>query len=212
MLDFIPTRARLFLKLRTSLLGYNVTSILQIEIEFKTRRFCGSWNLGFRGDVFVRISFNRLPNVRIRIRSHRHPCNISHHVIYIFEDSSSLEASNSTVRDDREWISGQPSQEASNKMGEGSVQDMFDHVNSVSRKLSSCVFLIYITILCSSCSCNFIHVGRDINTLFILANSAVNPFVYAWRFENIRKAIFKLMLGCRDYRKRRTFDGNPESN
>ena len=77
--------------------------------------------------------------------------------------------------------------------------------------LPACVF-IYITNLCSSCSCNFIHLGRDINILFILANSAVKPFVYVWRFENIRKAIFKLMLGCRDYRKRRIFHGNPESN
>ena len=77
--------------------------------------------------------------------------------------------------------------------------------------LPSCVF-IYIINLCSSCSCNFIHVGRDIHILFILANSAVNPFVYAWRFENIRKVIFKLLLGCRDYRKCRIFHGNPESN
>ena len=77
--------------------------------------------------------------------------------------------------------------------------------------LPSYVF-IYITNPCSSCSCNFMHASRDIYSLLILTNSAVNPFVYAWRFENIRKAIFKLMLGCRHYPKRRIFHGKRESN
>ena len=77
--------------------------------------------------------------------------------------------------------------------------------------LPSCAF-IYITNLCSSCSCNFIHAARDIHYVFILANSAVNPFVYVWRFENIRKAIFKLLLVCRNYLRRPTSRINPESN
>ena len=81
----------------------------------------------------IGMSFNQLPGVHSRFRSQRHPRNISHNVIYIFEDSSSLEASNSTEVDDREWISRQPSQEVSNKMRAESVQDMSDHVDSVSR-------------------------------------------------------------------------------
>lgn len=43
----------------------------------------------------------------------------------------------STVGYDRQRISWQPSQEASNKMGAKSFQDMFDHVDSVSLQLSS---------------------------------------------------------------------------
>jgi len=65
--------------------------------------------------------------------------------------------------------------------------------------LPSCV-LIYFTNLCSSCSCGFIHVARDVHFMLILANSAVNPFLYAWRFENIRKAIVKLLPCCRGHR------------
>ena len=61
--------------------------------------------------------------------------------------------------------------------------------------LPSCV-LIYFINLCSSCSCGFIHVARDVHFMLILANSAVNPFLYAWRFENIRKAIVKFLPCC----------------
>jgi len=56
----------------------------------------------------------------------------------------------------------------------------------------SCI-CIYITNLCSSCSCTFIHWARDVHFLLILANSGVNPFVYALRFENFRKAVAKLV-------------------
>ena len=61
--------------------------------------------------------------------------------------------------------------------------------------LPSCVCISIIN-LCSSCSCVFIHWARDIHFLLIVANSGVNPFVYAWRFENFRKAFAKL-LSCR---------------
>ena len=57
--------------------------------------------------------------------------------------------------------------------------------------LPSCI-CIYVTNLCKTCSCNLIHWARDVHFLLILANSGVNPFVYAWRFENFRKAIVKI--------------------
>ena len=61
--------------------------------------------------------------------------------------------------------------------------------------LPSCI-CIYITNLCSSCSCTLIHWARDVPFVLILTNSGVNPFVYAWRFDNFRKAFVKL-LWCR---------------
>lgn len=64
--------------------------------------------------------------------------------------------------------------------------------------LPSCI-CIYITNLCSTCSCNFIHWARDVHFVLILANSGVNPFVYAWRFENFRNAFVKL-LTCKKCR------------
>ena len=62
--------------------------------------------------------------------------------------------------------------------------------------LPSCV-CIYITNLCNICSCKFVHWARDTHFVLILANSSVNPFVYAWRFENFRKACMKLLTRCK---------------
>ncbi|XP_022784734.1 D(5)-like dopamine receptor isoform X2 [Stylophora pistillata] len=59
----------------------------------------------------------------------------------------------------------------------------------------SCV-CIYIINFCSICGCEFIHWVRDIQFVLVMANSSVNPFVYAWRLENFRKA-FKSILTCR---------------
>lgn len=69
--------------------------------------------------------------------------------------------------------------------------------------LPSCI-CIYITNLCSSCSCKFIHWARDVHFLLILANSGVNPFVYAWRFENFRKAFAGLLTSCGKCHEKRT--------
>ena len=75
--------------------------------------------------------------------------------------------------------------------------------------LPACI-CIYIVNLCKACSCTLIHWARDIPALLITANSGVNPFVYAWRFENFRKAFAKLLRNrkcCRKQRQRTlTFD------
>lgn len=67
--------------------------------------------------------------------------------------------------------------------------------------LPSCVCL-YVSTFCFSCSCSFIHGVKDFHFLLILANSSVNPFVYAWKFEKFRKAFIKILL-CRDKFQRR---------
>ena len=61
--------------------------------------------------------------------------------------------------------------------------------------LPACI-CIYIINFCTTCDCMFIHWVRDIQTVLVMANSGVNPFVYAWRLENFRKA-FKSILTCR---------------
>ena len=60
--------------------------------------------------------------------------------------------------------------------------------------LPSCV-CIYIINLCTDCNCEFIHWVRDIQFALVMANSGVNPFVYAWKLQNFRKA-FKSILRC----------------
>ena len=58
--------------------------------------------------------------------------------------------------------------------------------------LPSCA-CIYIVKLCSKCDCEFIHWVRDIQFVLVMADSGVNPFVYAWRLEHFKKA-FKSIL------------------
>jgi len=60
--------------------------------------------------------------------------------------------------------------------------------------LPACI-CIYIINFCTDCDCVFIHWVRDIQTVLVMANSGVNPFVYALRLENYRKA-FKSILTC----------------
>ena len=58
------------------------------------------------------------------------------------------------------------------------------------------LILIYIISFCGSCNCEFIHWARDFNYTLIMANSSMNPFVFAWRLQPYRKAFVKI-LTCR---------------
>ena len=49
--------------------------------------------------------------------------------------------------------------------------------------------MIYLMNLCTFCSCQAIHWFRDLSYVFIVLNSSVNPFLYAWRLPNFREAI-----------------------
>lgn len=51
----------------------------------------------------------------------------------------------------------------------------------------SCV-MIYVINLCHTCSCVLIHWFRDLQFLCLLANSATNQFLYAWRMRSFRRA------------------------
>lgn len=58
------------------------------------------------------------------------------------------------------------------------------------------LILIYTISFCGSCNCVFIHWARDLNYILIMANSSMNPFVFAWRLKPYRKAFVKI-LTCR---------------
>lgn len=58
--------------------------------------------------------------------------------------------------------------------------------------------LIYIISFCGSCNCVFIHWARDINYIFIMANSSMNPFIFAWKLKPYRKA-FVNILTCKAF-------------
>lgn len=53
--------------------------------------------------------------------------------------------------------------------------------------------MIYLMNLCTVCSCQTIHWFRDLSFIFIVLNSGVNPFLYAWRLPNFREAIKSLI-------------------
>ncbi|KAK3748885.1 hypothetical protein QZH41_000735 [Actinostola sp. cb2023] len=55
------------------------------------------------------------------------------------------------------------------------------------------LILIYIISFCGQCGCIFIHWGRDLNYILIMANSSMNPFVFAWRLRTYRRAFAKIL-------------------
>lgn len=58
--------------------------------------------------------------------------------------------------------------------------------------------MIYVMNLCKSCSCYTLHWLRDLQFLFVLLSSSLNPFVYAWRIPPFRRAFMTLMKQKKD--------------
>ena len=56
----------------------------------------------------------------------------------------------------------------------------------------ACV-IVYLLNFCLSCNCLLVHWLRDIQVLIVSLNSAVNPYLYAWRLPQFRKAFLKLL-------------------
>ena len=56
----------------------------------------------------------------------------------------------------------------------------------------ACV-MIYLLNFCSSCSCLTIHWLRDLQFLIVLCNSGINPYLYAWRIPQFKKAFMKFL-------------------
>lgn len=63
------------------------------------------------------------------------------------------------------------------------------------------LILIYIISFCGNCNCIFIHWARDINYYLTMANSSMNPFVFAWRLKTYKSAFLKI-LKCGEIGKR----------
>ena len=53
--------------------------------------------------------------------------------------------------------------------------------------------MIYLLNFCASCSCLFIHWLRDLQFLIVLCNSGINPYLYAWRIPQFKRAFLKLV-------------------
>ena len=67
----------------------------------------------------------------------------------------------------------------------------------------ACV-MIYLLNFCSKCSCLMVHWLRDLQSLTVLCNSGINPYLYAWRLPQFKRAFYKI-LHLRPRGKRRDF-------
>ena len=56
----------------------------------------------------------------------------------------------------------------------------------------ACV-MIYLLNFCSKCSCLMVHWLRDMKILIVLCNSGINPYLYAWRLPQFKKAFYKFL-------------------
>ena len=74
------------------------------------------------------------------------------------------------------------------------------------------LILIYIISFCGSCNCLFTHWARDLNYILIMANSSMNPFVFAWRLKPYRKAFVKILTCRAILRKLRSVSTNISMN
>lgn len=63
----------------------------------------------------------------------------------------------------------------------------------------ACV-MIYILKFCAKCNCILIHWLRDLQFVIVLLNSGINPFLYAWRMPQFKRALRKF-LGLRPSRQ-----------
>ena len=56
----------------------------------------------------------------------------------------------------------------------------------------ACV-MIYLLNFCSKCSCLMVHWLRDLQSLIVLCNSGINPYLYAWRLPQFKRAFYKIL-------------------
>ena len=56
----------------------------------------------------------------------------------------------------------------------------------------ACV-MIYLLNFCSKCSCLVVHWLRDLQFLIVLCNSGINPYLYAWRLPQFKRAFYKFL-------------------
>ena len=56
----------------------------------------------------------------------------------------------------------------------------------------ACV-MIYLLNFCLKCSCVMIHWFRDLQFVMVLCNSAINPYLYAWRLPQFKRAFYKIL-------------------
>ena len=54
--------------------------------------------------------------------------------------------------------------------------------------------MIYLLNVCAHCSCLMVHWLRDLEILVVLCNSGINPYLYAWRLPQFKRAFYKFLL------------------
>ena len=65
----------------------------------------------------------------------------------------------------------------------------------------ACVMIYWLN-FCSNCSCLMIHWLRDLQVLIVLCNSAINPYLSAWRVPRSKRAFIELLHRDRNSERR----------
>ncbi|KAK3727547.1 hypothetical protein QZH41_018648, partial [Actinostola sp. cb2023] len=68
--------------------------------------------------------------------------------------------------------------------------------------IPSCL-MIYLMNMCSSCSCDLIHWFRDMQFILVTINSLLNPYIYAFRLDSLRRAVFTVLKSLRCWKDNR---------
>ena len=64
--------------------------------------------------------------------------------------------------------------------------------------------IVYTLQFCTVCSCESIHVMRDVSFYLLTVNSCMNPFVYTFKNKDYRDALIALWTRCRKKMYRQT--------
>ena len=62
-----------------------------------------------------------------------------------------------------------------------------------SASLTPACVMIYVLNFCAHCDCLTVHWLRDLGIVIVLCNSGINPYLYAWRLPQFRRAFYKFL-------------------
>ena len=62
-----------------------------------------------------------------------------------------------------------------------------------SASLTPACIMIYLLNFCAHCNCLMVHWLRDLGIIIVLCNSGINPYLYAWRLPQFKRAFYKFL-------------------
>ena len=79
------------------------------------------------------------------------------------------------------------------KPGQQGSQSIDDCASCIFSSFTPACVIIYLLNFCTGCSCVLIHWLRDLQFLIVLCNFGINPYLYAWRLPQFKRAFYKFL-------------------